>query len=632
MYWVDTQTGVDVEPARKPVASAVRKFFTEGGAGVPVSVPGGDWYNQITNELLNVLAAAGIDPSKEDDDQLLQAIHGISKAMSAREALRRTYAEAGFNLVPGSFELGGTLTNINDVMLHEMSGKAYSWHGSYPLGVYVVPPDSSPVEAAWVDNSPLAPGAGTVRDGRFALRDWVTVTDFVDVGGVVNSLAFQKAIDSGAKEVFVPNVDVNLDTPIQLPARDITLYGCGRGSVIKGTAAQLIKYPASVSGFQNVDRLSFTVGAGQVGIQMHKVWNAAGKEEVQVTNCHFRSSAVGAKFITVQGIWSGRIQNNEFYGSSKSNDCYGIQFITDDNMSSSVMNLDITGNKMTLVSYPIHYQGRTIGAGGRLEGISINNNKTIASKTGVRLSDTLATSICGNMITDCDLSAIELNGDFDFVITGNLDLFGSVQSVMVQGIAGSIPERGVISGNKIRAGNGTDGVVLKTNVTTPRSIAITGNMIGRVAGGTPTGTGVKIDSSVNVADITITGNAFQQLDTAVDRGAQTGDVVVTGNSYYLVTNTGAGMKSTQFTKSYVITMVGGASSEAVFVDLPVGVTNKKPEFASMTGTGIGPGQSVIGFYDYDASTASTLKFNVMKLDHTVINPGALRVGVVANLF
>lgn len=77
MYWPDTQTGVDVEPARKPVASAVRKFFTEGGVGQPPTVPGGDWFNQITNEILNVLEAAGIEPSKTDDEQLLMAINAL---------------------------------------------------------------------------------------------------------------------------------------------------------------------------------------------------------------------------------------------------------------------------------------------------------------------------------------------------------------------------------------------------------------------------------------------------------------------------------------------------------------------------------------------------------------------------
>lgn len=73
-YWPDTGTGVDVEPARKPVQSALRKYFTEGAPGVPPTVPGGDWFNQMTNEVLNVLEAAGIEPSKTEDDQLLKAI------------------------------------------------------------------------------------------------------------------------------------------------------------------------------------------------------------------------------------------------------------------------------------------------------------------------------------------------------------------------------------------------------------------------------------------------------------------------------------------------------------------------------------------------------------------------------
>jgi hypothetical protein len=74
MFWPDRGSGVPTEPARRPVASAVRQYFTEGGEGVPPTVPGGDWFNQVTNELLNVLAAAGITPDKNDDGQLAQAI------------------------------------------------------------------------------------------------------------------------------------------------------------------------------------------------------------------------------------------------------------------------------------------------------------------------------------------------------------------------------------------------------------------------------------------------------------------------------------------------------------------------------------------------------------------------------
>lgn len=47
-----------------------------------------------------------------------------------REALRRSYAEAGYSLVDGSFEAGGTVTTATDVLLYEADGKAYSYSGT----------------------------------------------------------------------------------------------------------------------------------------------------------------------------------------------------------------------------------------------------------------------------------------------------------------------------------------------------------------------------------------------------------------------------------------------------------------------------------------------------------------------
>jgi len=44
------------------------------------------------------------------------------------ESLRRSYADAGFNLVSGSFEKGGALTSTDDVMI-TASGAGYSWGG-----------------------------------------------------------------------------------------------------------------------------------------------------------------------------------------------------------------------------------------------------------------------------------------------------------------------------------------------------------------------------------------------------------------------------------------------------------------------------------------------------------------------
>ena len=43
-----------------------------------------------------------------------------------RAALLRSYAEAGYNLVAGSFEAGGTLVNANDVLLQERTGKGFT--------------------------------------------------------------------------------------------------------------------------------------------------------------------------------------------------------------------------------------------------------------------------------------------------------------------------------------------------------------------------------------------------------------------------------------------------------------------------------------------------------------------------
>ena len=74
--------------------------------------------------------------------------------IQAREALRRTYAEAGLTLVAGSFEAGGTLTSPGDVLLHEASGKAYGWAGTFPKVVAAFV--EGPIGSEWVPQSDSA--------------------------------------------------------------------------------------------------------------------------------------------------------------------------------------------------------------------------------------------------------------------------------------------------------------------------------------------------------------------------------------------------------------------------------------------------------------------------------------------
>lgn len=80
------------------------------------------------------------------------AASGQAVTRQSREALRRSCAEAGFNMVPGSFELGGTVTTPTDVLLYEADGKAYSFSGTLPHTVddYSAPGDEP---GLWVDVS-----------------------------------------------------------------------------------------------------------------------------------------------------------------------------------------------------------------------------------------------------------------------------------------------------------------------------------------------------------------------------------------------------------------------------------------------------------------------------------------------
>ena len=77
-FWIDTGTGTPTAPGTTAVIDAVRQYATEGGAGVPPTVPGPEWFNMMTDEVLAVLALAGIAPSKADHGQLAKAIQSIS--------------------------------------------------------------------------------------------------------------------------------------------------------------------------------------------------------------------------------------------------------------------------------------------------------------------------------------------------------------------------------------------------------------------------------------------------------------------------------------------------------------------------------------------------------------------------
>ena len=99
-----------------------------------------------------------------------------------REVLRRSYAEAGYNIVAGSFENGGTVTTKTDALLFEAEGKAYIWGGTLPK---VVPPNSTPATT-----------------GGFSNTAWVLPV----YGESFASITAAKAVFVGRKEITISNL------------------------------------------------------------------------------------------------------------------------------------------------------------------------------------------------------------------------------------------------------------------------------------------------------------------------------------------------------------------------------------------------------------------------------------------
>ena len=76
------------------------------------------------------------------------------------EALKRSYAAAGLNLVEGSFEEGGVLLAANDVM-STASGVGYSWEGpEFPHNV-VKGIDPAVPDSGYVLRTDTGSGTGT---------------------------------------------------------------------------------------------------------------------------------------------------------------------------------------------------------------------------------------------------------------------------------------------------------------------------------------------------------------------------------------------------------------------------------------------------------------------------------------
>lgn len=87
MYQIDVPSAVVAMPA--PAALGTPGYFTDGSVagGVPPTVVTADWLNAVMVELVNVVTAGGVAPSKVATNQLLLAIQNMIEARSGNYAL-----------------------------------------------------------------------------------------------------------------------------------------------------------------------------------------------------------------------------------------------------------------------------------------------------------------------------------------------------------------------------------------------------------------------------------------------------------------------------------------------------------------------------------------------------------------
>ena len=211
--------------------------------------PNGDnnWYRW--NGTFPKEIAANSQPNPKDENNWVPVV--VKTGVVEREVLRRTYLEAGYNLVEGSFEQGGTLVKANDVLLQERTGKAFSG----PSGT--VAAGTNPASAGWSSRaaellrSQLSPKDSSVLiadqpasvlhniyiiTGRANLANpyWgAPKEDTLDpAAATANALAIQKMLNSGARICELDEKPRYIVDTLTMSSAGQTF--CGQGKGVKG--------------------------------------------------------------------------------------------------------------------------------------------------------------------------------------------------------------------------------------------------------------------------------------------------------------------------------------------------------------------------------------------------------------
>lgn len=286
------------------------------------------------------------------------------------------------------------------------------------------------------------------------------------------------------------------------------------------------------------------------------------------------------------------------------------------------MNLVISGNTATHVTYCIIGLARSAQAGGRVEGIKITNNNFVAGRTAVSLNQVLAVNITANQFSDYYRPVI-LDGCFHFSVAANTEITGDDACLLISSITNSTAENGSVTGNNFftQANQTTATCVVITNNTALggiRNIVMTGNTF--VGQSSLTHTAIQFVGTFPVLACGITGNGFNNLTYGIAIGIAltTNEINIGGNSYgnMASTNPNQGMNYNsrrpvfELTINNIVTFGSGTNKATLDIDVTAASFYAVPQSGSIMIGSNGSSEGIIGMYDFDGSTASTARFQI----------------------
>lgn len=212
-------------PISVPNVNLLNGKFTDGNpaGGIPASLDPSEWANLVTDEMLNVLAAAGIAPSEAVNNQLLQAITklsggrllGVTRITSSQQFTPNPLANT--TIVEG-LGGGGAGGSIQGTSASQAAASCGGWCGSYIKALFAGPL-AGPV-ACTIGAGGVSAGPGALHGGNGGTTSFGTLLTAPGGDG-----------GSGATAQTPPYIWGNLNGVVHLPSTT------GSPLIVVGTAA-----------------------------------------------------------------------------------------------------------------------------------------------------------------------------------------------------------------------------------------------------------------------------------------------------------------------------------------------------------------------------------------------------------